>query len=186
MNIALTKPMGLADWVKLYRLYLEAFPAAERKPFAMIVSMYRKGKSDVWCLRRGDAFAGLAITINGPDVILLDYLAVAKRSRGEGVGTGALALLQETYQGKGFFLEIESTFENAPNQAQRQKRKGFYLSCGLQEMHVLVKLFGVNMELIGNGCKLDFAQYKAFYRDNYNQWAADHITPYDGKALADK
>lgn len=180
MTITLNKPKGFVDWFNLYRLYLYAFPAAERKPFAMIVSMYRKGRSDVWCVKRGNAFAGLAITINGPDLILLDYLAVAEKCRGEGVGTQTLQLLQTQYQGKGFFLEIESTFENAPNRSQREKRKQFYLSCGLQQMHVLVKLFGVNMELLGNGCKLDFAQYKAFYRDNYNQWAADHISEYDG------
>ena len=182
MNITMNKPQALEDWVCLYRLYQSAFPAEERKPFSMIVSMQRKGKSDVWCLKRGKFFAGLAITINGPDVILLDYLAVSKKCRGEGVGTKTLQLLQTRYQGKGFFLEIESTFENSPNQAQREKRKRFYLSSGLQEMGVLVKLFGVNMELLGNGCHLDFDQYKAFYRDNYNQWAADHITPYDGKA----
>lgn len=186
MNVTLNPPKGFADWFKLYRLYFAAFPAAERKPFGMIISMFRKGKSDIWCLERDGAFLGLAITINSPELILLDYLAVEKRSRGAGVGTQALQLLQEVYHGKGFFLEIESTFENAPNQVQRQKRKQFYLSCGLQEMHVLVKLFGVNMELLGNGCLLDYAQYKAFYRDNYNEWAADHISPYDGNTSQDK
>lgn len=42
-------------------------------------------------------------------------------------------------------------------------------------MNVTVKLFGVRMELLGSGCGLDFDGYKAFYRENYNQWAADHI-----------
>lgn len=177
--IHLCRPEKISDWLKLYCLYLSAFPAAERKPFGMIIDMYRKGRSDVWCFKRGNAFLGLGITINGPDTILLDYLAIEKYCRGEGIGTHALQLLQKQYPGKGFFLEIESTFENAPNQAQRETRKRFYLSCGLQEMHVLVKLFGVNMELLGNGCQLDFAQYKAFYRDNYNNWAAAHISPSD-------
>jgi len=31
------------------------------------------------------------------------------------------------------------------------------------------------MELMGFDCRLTFDQYHAFYRDNYNQWAADHI-----------
>jgi hypothetical protein len=33
------------------------------------------------------------------------------------------------------------------------------------------------MELLGKGTVMCFDQYKAFYRDNYSQWAADHVTP---------
>jgi hypothetical protein len=31
------------------------------------------------------------------------------------------------------------------------------------------------MELMGFDCHLTFEEYHNFYRDNYNQWAADHI-----------
>ena len=179
ISITLTPPKGFLYWLQLYRLYQSAFPAAEKKPFSMIRSMYRKGKTDIWCIRSEDRFVGLAITINGPDLILLDYFAVEKKQRGRGIGAASLQALQDKYAGKGFFLEIESTLEDAPNRQQRQKRKQFYLSCGLQELDVTVRLFGVNMELLGNNCTLDYDTYKAFYRDNYNAWAADHITPAD-------
>jgi GNAT superfamily N-acetyltransferase len=174
-TILLKKPEGIRTWVKLYRLYLEAFPAAERKPFSMILRMYRKGKTDIWCLERGGEFSGLAITINGPDLILLDYFAVEGKCRGKGVGSRSLAALQQLYADKGFFLEIESTLEDAPNREQRLRRKAFYLRCGLEELHTTAKLFGVNMELLGVRCRIDYEQYHAFYRDNYNQWAADHV-----------
>lgn len=177
MNIELRKPKGHKNWLQLYLVYLGAFPAAERKPWGMIRKMYRRGKTDIWCLMRGNSFVGLAITINGADVILLDYFAVKKSCRGQGVGTAALKAILACYAGKGFFLEIENTMEEAPNQAQRLRRKKFYLTCGLQEMHTTAVLFGVKMELLGVGCHLDYPQYKAFYRDNYNTWAADHITP---------
>ena len=176
-NVQLKKPSGVFRWLQLYRLYLAAFPAAERKPFGMIVRMHRKGKTDIWCVERMGRFIGLAMTINGEDMILLDYFAVLKTHRGEGIGLAALKELQRVYGDKGMFVEIESTYENAPNQAQRQRRKRFYLSSGLEELHVTAKLFGVNMELLGIRCQLDYDQYKAFYRDNYNQWAADHIEP---------
>ncbi len=176
-TISLVTPGGLADWVNLYLLYLQAFPASERKPWSMIRRMYRKGRTDIWCLLRGGKFVGLAITINGPDVILLDYFAVCKSCRGQGVGTAALKAILSKYRGKGFFLEIESTFEPVKDQSIRLRRKKFYLSCGLQEMHTTAVLFGVKMELLGAGCHLDYEQYKAFYRDNYNSWSADHITP---------
>ena len=176
--IELKKPAGHKLWAKLYSLYLSAFPAAERKPWWMIRKMHRAGKTDIWCIMHEESFAGLAITINGPDTILLDYFAVEKKCRGQGIGRSALKAILERYEGKHFFLEIESTnAQTAKNMPTRLRRKAFYLSCGLQEMHTEATLFGVKMELLGNGCHLDYNDYKAFYRDNYNQWAANHITP---------
>ena len=179
MEVKLKKPEGISDWLRLYRLYLSAFPREERKPFALILRMYKKGTTDVWCLMREGKFAGLGITINGPDLILLDYFAIGKKMRQQGVGSAALPVIVDYYGDKGFFLEIESTLEDAPNKNQRLRRKAFYLSCGLRELHTTAKLFGVNMELLGVRCQLNYDQYKAFYRDNYNQWAADHIAPTD-------
>ena len=178
-EISLVKPAGFVDWVDLYKLYLEAFPASERKPWGMICRMYRKGRTDIWCLVCGGKFVGLAMTINGPDVILLDYFAICKSCRGQGMGTAALKAILNQYRDKGLFLEIESTLEPCPDLAMRQRRKKFYLNCGLQQMHTTAFLFGVKMELLGVGCHLDFGQYKAFCGDNYCCWVADHITPAD-------
>lgn len=177
MKIELQRPQGPADWLRIYRLYRTAFPRAERKPFSMIRHMTKQGKTDTWCLAKGGEFVGLGITINGPDVILLDYFAVVKNRRGGGIGTAALGVLMEQYRDKGFFLEIESTYEDAPNLAQRQKRKRFYLAAGLEELGVQAELFGVNMELLGVRCSLDYTSYRNFYRDNYNAWAAEHVLP---------
>lgn len=177
MDLQLKKPRGVRQWLQLWRLYLEAFPAAERKPITMILQKSRQGKTDIWCLDRGGKFMGLGITINGPQLVLLDYFAVQKDCRGQGVGAKALDLLQRQYSDRGFFLEIESTLEPAPNAQQRARRKRFYLSCGMQELGTTAKLFGVNMELLGVRCRLDYDGYRQFYAENYSQWAADHIGP---------
>ena len=177
MEIQLQKPKGWLHWARIHRLYRAAFPRAERKPFSMIRSMTQKGKTDTWCLIHDSKFVGLGITINGPELILLDYFAIKENCRGKGMGTAALKTLMNHYQDKGFFLEIESTLEDAPNKAQRQRRKRFYLSCGLEELGVQAELFTVNMEMLGVRCSLDYPQYRNFYRDNYSQWAADHIFP---------
>lgn len=176
-ELVLVQPKGWRRWISLYRLYRSAFPAAERKPFWMIRSMYRKGKTDIWCVERGGSFLGLGITINSQDLILLDYFAVVGTHRCEGVGSKALAALMEQYAGKGFFLEIECV-EGAGDMAPlRQRRKRFYLKAGLQELGVRVKLFGVDMELLGVRCQIDYERYKTFYAENYNAWAARHIGP---------
>lgn len=141
----------------------------------MIRTMYKKRKSDVWYCEDTGKFAGLVITINGPDKVLLDYLAVAKKRRGQGIGSGILQKMREQYAGKGVFLEIELVDKSAENYEERRRRKQFYLTNGMTPMNVFVELFGVDMELLGFDCYLDFEEYHDFYRDNYNAWAAEHV-----------
>ena len=171
------KPTVLTEWFRLYRLYQSAFPAGEKKPFSMIRTMCKKGKSDVWYCTDDGKFAGLVITINGPDKILLDYLAVAKNRRGQGIGSEMLKKMREQYSGKGVFLEIEIVDETAENYEERKRRKQFYLSNNMTPMNVFVELFGVDMELLGFDCQISFDEYQDFYRENYNAWAADHVKP---------
>ena len=139
--------------------------------------MQKKGKTDVWYCEEDGTFAGLVITINGPDKILLDYLAVDAKHRGSGLGSGMLRLMREQYAGKGVFLEIEVVVEEAANYEERKRRKQFYLRNGMKELGVFVELFGVDMELLGFDCTMTFEEYHAFYRENYNAWAAEHIKP---------
>ena len=168
-------PKGISQWVDIYRLYQTAFPSSEKKPFSVVLKMYRKGASDVWRFTRDGKFVGLIITINDEKHVLLDYLAVDQGKRGIGIGTEILKLMRQQYAGKGVFLEIESVYEDCDNRQQRLRRKHFYEKSGMKSMEVFVWLFGVKMELMGFDCRLSYEDYHNFYRDNYNQWAADHI-----------
>ena len=94
---------------------------------------------------------------------------------GQGVGSELLRQMRQQYAGKGVFLEIEQVTESAENYEERKRRKRFYLSNGMTELGVFVELFGVEMELLGFDCTLTFEEYHAFYRDNYNEWAAEHV-----------
>ena len=172
MDITLERPRNRGQWLQIYGLYLTAFPAAERKPFAVINKMYRQGRADVWRILRNGKFAGFAATVNGGEMILLDYLAVSKSCRGESVGSGAMGLLMAEYADKGLFVEIESTRCAGPEQ---ERRKRFYLAAGLEDLGVSARVFGVDMDLLGIRCHLDFEGYRAFYRDHYSPWAAEHI-----------
>ena len=163
------------QWLQIHRLYRRAFPPAERKPFSIIVSMWRKGNADVWYLTRSGRFAGFATTINSADLILLDYLAIVPTQRGQGAGSQALRALRERYAGKGIFVEIESIYENAPDQESRLRRRRFYLRSGFAPLGVLATVFGVKMELLGANCAMDFARYHAFYRDYYSPQAAENV-----------
>ena len=167
----------LRDWIRIRRLYARAFPPSERKPFSIILSMRRKGKTDVWCFYRDGRFAGFASTINGDGLILLDYLAVAEEMRGRGVGSAALAALAEAYPGQGLFVEIESAFAPGEDQPQRLRRRAFYERAGFVPCRTMASVFGVPMELLGRGCCVDFTAYHHFYCMHYSAWAGTHILP---------
>lgn len=168
------KIKGPAQWLRVWRLYRSAFPKDERKPFSMIVSKWKTGETDIWYAEKNGKFAGLAITINGEDLILIDYFAVPGKRRSLGCGSEFLPLVIGQYPEKGIFLEIESTLsENATEQSRRRKR--FYLKCGFRELQVCVKLFGVEMELLGIRCSMDYAGYRDFYGEHLGEYALKHI-----------
>ena len=169
------RPRGFLDVLRIRRLYREAFPRCERKPFSIIRAMEKKGKTDLWYFEDEVGFAGLCATINGKNEILIDYLAVAKKRRGTGVGTKMLSALIEHYRDFGIFLEIEELDPSAKNNAERIRRKDFYLRAGLTPMDTHVKLFGVDMELLGKNCHLTFDEYREFYLTNYSKFAYDNI-----------
>ena len=176
-NIQLLPPTAPLHWVQIFCLYHTAFPAAERKPFSVIRKCRTMGKSDVWRICQAGKFLGFATTVNSGSLILLDYLAVVRARRGQGVGSGAMAALLNRYSGKGVFVEIENPFAEGPDQKLRQHRKAFYQRCGMEPMGVMAEVFGVEMELLGRDCKLNFDQYRAFYGDNYSRRAEKHILP---------
>jgi len=157
------------QWRKIYQLYRRAFPRCERKPFWLIWRTKRRGQTDVWYLEDEKGFVGFAATVNSKDLVLLDYFAIDNGKRGCGNGSKALQLLQKQYADKRLFLEIESVYEDSDNPEERKRRKQFYLSNGMTEMQVKVQLFGVNMELLGYNCKVDFASYYSVYMDVYGK-----------------
>ena len=174
MNLMLRKPANHLDWLYIRLLYQRAFPRYERKPFRLIRRMYKEGRTDVWIAEKDGRFAGLATTVNGGDTILLDYFAVPEKLRSQGVGSAFLQGLLQLYEGRGLFVEIEAADRDDAD-GSKARRKAFYLRNGLEEMHVVAILFGVRMELLGQGRKLDFDGYRAFYHDYYNAWAAEHV-----------
>lgn len=166
---------GFLQWAKIRRLYKKAFPRSERKPISIIKSMQKSRKSDVWFFEKNGKFVGFAATINGDDIILLDYLAVDAACRGMGIGSEILKTLRRQYAGKGVFAEIERVPDHADAHDDRRKRKQFYIANGMNELNVYAKVFGVEMELVGWECRLDFNAYQSFYRNYYGEFAAKNL-----------
>lgn len=163
------------EWSMLETLYKSAFPENERKPFEMIREKYCQKVTDVWMIEEEKKISGFAITMNGDDLVLLDYFAICEEKRGQGLGGKSLRALQEQYGGKRFFLEVESLKVPADNMEERRRRKQFYLNNGMRELGVYAKLFGVEFELLGYECEVSFEEYFSLYDGIYGSYACQFL-----------
>ncbi len=169
------EPKGIIEYLRIYGLYRKSFPKSERKPFSAILKMKKMGKADIWYFEDEGGFLGFSSTINGEREILIDYFTVNDKRRGKGYGTRMLSALLDRYEPLGIFLEIEIPYESAENYTERVRRKNFYIAVGLTPTTTYAKLFGVDMELMGVRCLLNFDEYREFYLKNYGRFAYDHI-----------
>ena len=143
-------------------LYEDAFPPAEKKPFAMMEKLEEEGRMEILAAVEEDRFVGLCITINVPesDLSMLDYFAISPEIRGGGYGSKALRLLLERFRGRRLIFEIERLDDQAENAGERRRRKSFYMKNGLLESGLMVSCFGVDFELLLSEGEIEFADYE--------------------------
>ena len=139
----------------------EDFPAAELKGLKQILRLMERG------IYHGLGFfmdsgpedaaenpAGyLYYNVDPSDAgaCLVDYLAVRKDLRGQGVGKEMLRLLRETCpEMKTWIVEVENPFrEDNPEQRRMMAgRMGFYLQSGFTDTGIDARVFGVEFRLL--------------------------------------
>ena len=121
------------------KLYLQAFPKSERKPFRLMRKKAREGVMELLVIHEKKELLGLAIS------------------------SCALELLKQRYKDCRFMLEIELPETEGPGQDLRIRRKQFYLRNGMKETGIKVCLFLVPMELLTDGRAVSFEEYYALY-----------------------
>lgn len=173
----ITKATTETALANIERLYLQAFPAVERKPWELLLKKQAEGTMELFSLEDEDgSFLGLAIMAYDQDLVLLDYFAVSGERRGQGIGSTAIKTLQEFFKEKRFVLEIESTKHPSEDLEIRKSRKSFYLRNGLHPMDFDVNLFGVEMEILSNCESLDYEEYLNIYVNACGPEYADKIS----------
>ncbi|MCM1334791.1 MAG: GNAT family N-acetyltransferase [Bacteroides sp.] len=162
----------------LKRLYLSAFPRCERKPFGLLLKNRREGKAEILAALDGEGeFCGLAILHFSGDLVLLAYFAVSPSARGRGIGSGLLRLLLSRYADRRFFLEIERVDLGRDPSGIKARRKNFYLRNGMDETGLIVRLFGVELEILSYRCAVTFEEYRALYRSVTGRIVDKNVLP---------
>ena len=158
------------------RLYQEAFPPEEQKPFQVMLQKSQEGHVEMLSVEDDNRrFLGLVISVLYRDTVLLDYFAISPERREGGIGSAVFRMLKKRYADKRFFLEIESTRVNAANMEQRLRRKSFYLKNGMTFMPFIVNTFGVELEIMTNSNSLSFDDYHTMYHEIFGSRVSRHI-----------
>lgn len=164
------------DLAKIEDLYMTAFPDNERKPFWLIVEKSREGSMEALAIEEDGVFLGLAIMILHRDIALLDYFAVSEESRGQGIGTKALAALAKRYPDMTVVIEIEDPDEPSDNPEERLRRRDFYGRSGFSPMPYKVWLYGVKMQILTDKKDVPFERYHRIFKEVYSEKSAKNIS----------
>ena len=123
---------------QLLTLYQHAFPAAERKPPALLREMISSTSYRFWIAQRGQQLLAFAILMDTAacEVTLLEYLAVHPDLRGRGIGRHLLQSLLPSLQAlqRVLLIEAESELGSPAEASLRTRRKQFYRSFGAREI----------------------------------------------------
>jgi len=147
----------LKDFKLFKSLYAEAFPRSERAPFAFLFHIAKKDTVMFNAYYDKDVFVGFTYAITIDDMAYLLYLAIKPEIRSKGYGAQILNYLQEQYPNNRIVLNIETEDENADNNADRIRRKNFYLKNGYSLTSIYFKMNGnIYDVLVSNGtCSID-------------------------------
>lgn len=126
------------QWNAVRKIYTEAFPKKEQKPFTSLKSSVKKGKTELLTASENDTLLGFTALIPYKDMVMVDYLAVNSAIRSKGTGSRILQNVCNLYSNKKIVLLIEQIDKMAENNQQRIARRKFYLRNGFASSDIYI------------------------------------------------
>ncbi len=94
----------------------------------------------------------------------LFFLAIEAQYRGCGYGGQALELIERLYPDRQKVVDFERVDESAPNNAQRKKRRAFYMRHEYRETGKFISYLGVDYEILCMDEAFDFEMFQRMMR----------------------
>lgn len=138
----------------------EAFPPEEYLSPSQLIDTSQEDGFDFWSLQDGDLFVGFLAVRTYQRVAYLFFLAIDAPLRSHGYGSHALQTLRTLYPGFQHVVDFEMLDDNAPNHAQREKRRQFYLRNGYQPTGHFLSYLGVDYEIFCMDAAFDFPAFQ--------------------------
>lgn len=175
--IDIRSPEGEQYCAAVKALYLEAFPAAERKPFEKMEELAREGRMELLALTKDGELLGLVFYLITPKTAILDYFAILPEKRSMGYGGRAVAAVLERFSDRKLIFEIEQQDPAADNAEDRRRRKEFYLRNGLKETGVFARVYDTDFELLTPDGQLTYEEYVKMLRESMGDDIVRKLAP---------
>ncbi len=147
------------QWAEIKKIYLEAFPKRERKPFFSLRHSVKRGKGQIFTASENDTLMGFIMVIPYQNMVMVDYLAVSGAIRSRGTGSRMLQEICRHFSDKKIVLLIERLDEHAENSEQRFSRRKFYFKNGFTSSNIFIKGKSGDMEILNFGGKVSQKEY---------------------------
>ena len=157
METGQDKPVArqLTDFAQVEALYEERlkkdFVRSELRPLSSMRRSWERGAYDCYGLFDGDEILGYAFFVRLGNNYLLDYLAIAKERRDEGLGSAFLRRLADGMkEANCMVVEVEDPDRagDAESRAIRERRLQFYLCNGYRDTELRSVVFGVAYRIL--------------------------------------
>ena len=147
------RTLALPEIREIYRQRMvEDFPEDELKPLWMLEAALKRGQYVCYGFEGEDGLLAYACFVVSGDIALVDYLAVRRDKRDEGIGGQFIrAMLEGPLRAyASVLLEVDDP-DLAPDENEletRERRLRFYLRNGLLETGVRAAVFGVGFRIL--------------------------------------
>ena len=138
---------------KIYREEMTGdFPAEELKPIDLILRLKAEGRYCAFGNFEGEKLTAYAFLIHEKDdpVYLLDFFAVCRGGRDQGIGSTFIRELLHKLNPEFWILEVED-IASAANEDEREirtRRMDFYHKNGVKDTTMYTCQYGVNLKLL--------------------------------------
>ena len=162
------------EFAQMKELYESAFPDDERGSLAHLLHD-DAGMSEVVAFYDGTLFCGFACLLTDEDITHILYFAIEDSLRGRGYGSKALEAVHRLKPHNRIIVDIELEEARAQNEAQREKRRQFYLHNAYEPTNIRYRWHGEDYEILSRGGRLTGGEFTRFW---------DHVVRRD-RALAE-
>ncbi|HHV30342.1 MAG TPA: GNAT family N-acetyltransferase [Clostridium sp.] len=141
-------------------IYFDSFPPNERMPFWMMVLMSKLWNTKFLSFYDNDKLCGFIYFAVQFKQVFVMFFAVDKELRSKGYGREILNELKKLYPMKKVIVSIEHS--NTDKTEEQERRKRFYLNNGFEETGYLIRMNGVEQEILVRNGKFNKAKFRAF------------------------
>lgn len=141
-----------AEIVQIYNARMKQdFPPNELRPLSSILRACKSDNYYCYVLETDAEILGYAYFARNGRNYLLDYLAIDREHRDQGLGTVFLSRLADCFQTAGCILveaEDPDAAQNRQDADMRERRLRFYRHCGYRLTDVKTSVFGADYRIL--------------------------------------